>query len=54
MSDPSDIIIVGAGLSGLLAAVALMAAGWDGAESDAPGFPKEGWVVRHEGLAPLP
>ena len=39
---------------GLLAAVALMAAGWDGAESDAPGFPKEGWVVRHEGLAPLP
>lgn len=39
---------------GLLAAVALMAAGWDGAEGDAPGFPKEGWVVRHEGLTPLP
>lgn len=39
---------------GLLAAVALMAAGWDGTEGDAPGFPEQGWVVRHEGLKPLP
>jgi hypothetical protein len=40
----------------LLAAVAMMAAGWDGATiSDAPGFPKDGtWVVRSEGLRPLP
>ncbi|MBB4659578.1 hypothetical protein [Parvularcula dongshanensis] len=37
----------------LLAAVALMAAGWDGSEGDAPGFPED-WVVRHEGLNPLP
>jgi hypothetical protein len=40
----------------LLAAVAMMAAGWDGAPSmDAPGFPKDGtWSVRSEGLHPLP
>jgi hypothetical protein len=40
----------------LLAAVAMMAGGWDGAPtSDAPGFPKDGsWVVRSEGLRPLP
>jgi hypothetical protein len=39
----------------LLSAVAMMAAGWDGAPvDDAPGFPKRGWVVRHEGLARLP
>jgi hypothetical protein len=40
----------------LLAAVALMTAGWDGAPTkDAPGFPKDGsWVVRSEGLKPLP
>ncbi|GAA3282565.1 hypothetical protein [Nesterenkonia halobia] len=37
---------------GLLIAVALMAAGWDGS-ADAPGFP-DGFVVRHEGIAPLP
>jgi hypothetical protein len=39
---------------GLLLAVGLMAAGWDGATGDAPGFPKQGWVVRAEGLRPLP
>ncbi len=40
----------------LLSAVALMAAGWDGAPSDsAPGFPQDGrWVVRWEGLQRLP
>jgi hypothetical protein len=39
---------------GLLLAVALMAAGWDGETGAAPGFPAEGWVVRSEGLRPLP
>lgn len=40
----------------LLSAVAMMAAGWDGAPThDAPGFPHNGrWVVRSEGLHPLP
>jgi hypothetical protein len=39
----------------LLSAVAMMAAGWDGApERPAPGFPREGWTVRYEGLRPLP
>lgn len=33
----------------LLTAVAMMAAGWDGAVGDAPGFPKNGnWVVLYE------
>ncbi len=38
---------------GLLCAVAMMAAGWDGAPArHAPGFPDDGsWVVRWEGLA---
>ena len=41
------------GNGGLLTAVALMAAGWDGADDrPAPGFPREGWVVRSEGLRP--
>jgi hypothetical protein len=41
---------------GLLTAVAMMAAGWDGApKRNAPGFPDNGqWVVRWEGLKPLP
>ena len=44
------------GNGGLLSAIAMMAAGWDGApDVDAPGFPKDGnWVVKHEGLYPLP
>ena len=44
------------GNGALLAAVAMMAAGWDGAAThDAPGFPHDGtWVVRSEGLHPLP
>jgi hypothetical protein len=39
---------------GLLYAIALMAAGWDGAPSHhAPGFPEDGqWDVRWEGLRP--
>ncbi len=40
------------GNGGLLYAVAMMAAGWDGSPArHAPGFPDDGsWVVRHEGL----
>jgi hypothetical protein len=39
----------------LLAAVALMVAGWDGAPGPYPGFPKDGsWTIRAEGLRPLP
>jgi hypothetical protein len=37
---------------GLLLAVALMAGGWDGQAGQAPGFPKNGWKVRAEGLLP--
>ena len=38
---------------GLLYAIAMMAAGWDGAPvKHAPGFPADGrWVVRWENLA---
>lgn len=41
---------------GLLTAVAMMAAGWDGcSNTQAPGFPNDGrWVVRWEGLKRLP
>ena len=39
------------GNGGLLAAAAMMAAGWDdGPDAHAPGFPGKGWTVRHEGL----
>lgn len=42
------------GNGGLLTTVAMMAAGWEGApDKHAPGFPEEGWVVKHEGLTPL-
>lgn len=37
------------GNGGLLAALALMAAGWDGGPP-CPGFPRDGWTVRHEGF----
>jgi hypothetical protein len=44
------------GNGGLLYAVALMAAGWDGApKRNAPGFPDDGsWTVRWEDLKPAP
>jgi len=44
------------GNGGLLYAIALMAAGWDGAPTNrAPGFPNDGsWVVKWEGLRPAP
>jgi hypothetical protein len=39
------------GNAGFLLAIAYCAAGWQGAKSDAPGFPKDGsWTVKHEGL----
>lgn len=43
------------GNGGLLTAVALMCAGWDGCTVSNPGFPSDGrWNVRWEGLQPLP
>ncbi len=43
------------GNGGLLTAVAMMAAGWDGNETPNPGFPKDGnWDVVWENLAPMP
>lgn len=43
------------GNGGLLSAVALMCAGWDGCTQKNPGFPADGnWDVRWEGLLPLP
>jgi hypothetical protein len=44
------------GNGGLLTAIAMMCAGWDGSgQVHAPGFPGDGsWVVRYEGLYPLP
>lgn len=39
---------------GLLTAVAMMCAGWDGSVGEAPGFPTDGtWKVRYENLAPI-
>jgi len=38
---------------GWLSAVAMMAAGWDGTTTHAPGFPKD-WTVQYEGLQPMP
>jgi hypothetical protein len=39
------------GNGGLLYAVAMMAAGWDGSSGDQPGFPKDGsWIVKYENL----
>jgi len=43
------------GNGALLSAVALMCAGWDGCETENPGFPKDGtWKVKWEGISPLP
>jgi hypothetical protein len=41
---------------GFLTAVAMMAAGWDGAPKgvNAPGFPRDGWNVRWENLKRMP
>ncbi|MCC2547480.1 hypothetical protein LJY25_13575 [Hymenobacter sp. BT175] len=42
------------GNGGLLAAVALMCAGYDGCKEKNPGIPKTGWQVKWEGLKPMP
>lgn len=43
------------GNGGLLTAIAMMCAGWDGCTTPNPGFPKDGnWEVKWEGLRPLP
>ncbi len=43
------------GNGGLLTAVAMMCAGWDGSEGENPGFPDNGqWNVKWEGLRPMP
>lgn len=43
------------GNGGLLAAVAMMCAGYDGCTTESPGFPKDGsWNVRWEGFRPMP
>ena len=43
------------GNGGLLTAVAMMCAGWDGCTEQNPGFPKdEKWNVQWEGLQPMP
>lgn len=43
------------GNGGLLAAVAMMAAGWDGNKKNSPGFPTDGnWNVKWEGFKPMP
>ena len=43
------------GNGGLLTALAMMCAGWDGCNKKNPGFPNDGnWDVRWEGLLPLP
>lgn len=42
------------GNGSLLLAAAMMAAGYDGAETETPGFPKDGrWCVEYEGIEPL-
>lgn len=43
------------GNGGLLTAMALMCAGWDGCDKKNPGFPDNGqWDIKWEGLKPLP
>jgi hypothetical protein len=42
------------GNGGLLAAVAMMAAGYEGCKTEHPGFPKDGtWNIKWEGLEPM-
>lgn len=43
------------GNGGLLTALALMTAGYDGCTTTLPGFPKDGtWNVEYEGICPMP
>jgi hypothetical protein len=42
------------GNGGLLQTVAMMCAGWEGCETENPGFPKDGsWNVKWENLSPV-
>lgn len=52
----TDLPVYLPGNGALLAAVAMMAGGWDGAPAGvAPGFPQDGsWVIRSERFKPLP
>jgi hypothetical protein len=55
--ERKDLPVYLPGNGGLLLAIALMAAGWDGghAGARAPGFPADGsWSVEVEGIQPLP
>ena len=68
MDDRSDLLLPGGnnyrttrlrmylpGNGGLLLAVGMMCAGWDGCDRKNPGFPDDGtWDVRWEGLSPMP
>ncbi len=51
--DPLRLPLYLPGNGGLLAAVALMAAGWTGEDTPHPGFPDD-WRIRAEGFAPRP
>ena len=42
------------GNGGLLSAIAMMCAGYDGSTQELPGFPKEGWKVKWENLSKMP
>jgi hypothetical protein len=43
------------GNGGVLAAIAMMAGGWDGSEGELPGFPKDGsWQAKAEGFKKMP
>jgi len=43
------------GNGGLLTAISMMCAGWDGNKTKNPGFPQDGnWNVKWEGLQPMP
>ena len=43
------------GNGGLLTSIAMMCAGYDGCETDLPGFPDDGtWKVRWENLSRMP
>ncbi|MDR1913005.1 MAG: hypothetical protein LBQ68_00780, partial [Clostridiales bacterium] len=49
--DKSDLPLYLPGNGGMLWAAAMMAAGWDGEDSHAPGFPDNaGFVVKMENL----
>lgn len=51
LASKSQPVVVMATMELTGAVVAYMAAGWEGSEGHAPGFPDDGsWVVKHEGL----